>query len=348
MMSFGSITLFGSGETLPASGIAYESIAQLLGEQPRISIIETPAGFQPNSPVVAGKVANFIQSRLQNYHPRVNIIPARQKAGVFSTNNDEILKPMFLSNWIFLGPGSPTYAVEHMQHSKLLKCLYAMHAMGCALTFSSACVLAMSALTLPVYEIYKVGEKLHWVEGLDFFARFGMKCVFIPHWNNNSGGAELDTRRCYMGINRFNQLKSQIPNTIPIIGIDEQTALTIFFSKQVIWKVTGIGTVTIHTGEESFTLPNGEYYPDDYGFSYNFEKPITPEIEKLITSINLYRTNNTKESPPENVIQLAEKRVLARENKEWQTADLLREEIESHGWEVQDTFNGYDLVRKIT
>jgi hypothetical protein len=28
---------------------------------------------------------------------------------------------------------------------------------------------------------------------------------FIPHWNNAEGGIDLDTSRCFVGLDRFNQ-----------------------------------------------------------------------------------------------------------------------------------------------
>jgi hypothetical protein len=48
---------------------------------------------------------------------------------------------------------------------------------------------------LPVYEIYKVGQDVHAVDGLNLFADFGLHVSFIPHWNNTDGGVDLDTSR---------------------------------------------------------------------------------------------------------------------------------------------------------
>ena len=49
--------------------------------------------------------------------------------------------------------------------------------------------------------------------------------------------------------------------------------------------------------------------------------------------------------PPESVVALAEKRLLARANKQWQESDQLRTEIASQGWMVQDAKDGYKLVK---
>tara|TARA_B100001287_G_C22533405_1_gene458498 strand:- start:208 stop:816 length:609 start_codon:yes stop_codon:yes gene_type:complete len=48
------------------------------------------------------------------------------------------------------------------------------------------------------------------------------------------------------------------------------------------------------------------------------------------------------EAPPE-VVAAAAKRQIARENKDWEGADILREEIQNLGWAVKDGPDGYEL-----
>jgi hypothetical protein len=67
------------------------------------------------------------------------------------------------------------------------------------LAFASAASIAVGRYALPVYEIYKVGADLHWVDGLDLFRVFGWELAIVPHWNNREGGDDLDTSRCFMG-----------------------------------------------------------------------------------------------------------------------------------------------------
>ena len=81
--------------------------------------------------------------------------------------------PLLEADLIFMGPGSPTYAVRQLQGQPGL----ALHAWRATawerrLVLASAAVVAISAYALPVYEIYKVGEDLHWNEGLDFFGLY--------------------------------------------------------------------------------------------------------------------------------------------------------------------------------
>ena len=60
----------------------------------------------------------------------------------------------------------------------------------------------------------------------------------------------------------------------------------------------------------------------------NIDKPIESQ-EKLI---------------PGEIIELAEKRQKARENKDWAESDRIRDEIVSKGFSIKDTKNGYELT----
>jgi len=51
------------------------------------------------------------------------------------------------------------------------------------------------------------------------------------------------------------------------------------------------------------------------------------------------------EKPSEDVIALAEQRQQARANKQWGESDALRNEIAALGWTVQDSKDGYKLVK---
>jgi cysteinyl-tRNA synthetase len=49
---------------------------------------------------------------------------------------------------------------------------------------------------------------------------------------------------------------------------------------------------------------------------------------------------------PNEVIELAEKRKVARENKNWQESDRLRDEIANKGYVIKDSKDGYELAKK--
>ena len=74
--TFGPIALLGSGETSLGGGRIFETIAQRLSNPVHIALLETPAGFELNSPQVVGRVREFLMTRLQNYSQIVDVIPA--------------------------------------------------------------------------------------------------------------------------------------------------------------------------------------------------------------------------------------------------------------------------------
>ena len=197
-MSLGKIAFLGSGETSLAGGRIFESLARNIsdpsvGQHPlRVAVLETTAGFELNSFQVASRVAEFLKTRLQNYKPVIDIIPARKLGTEFSPDNPEILKPLLSANMIFMGPGSPTYAARQLRGTLAWDIIRARHRLGATLIFSSAATISVGAWALPVYEVYKAGEDIHTKSGLDLFADYGMSLSFVPHWNNAEGGIDLD------------------------------------------------------------------------------------------------------------------------------------------------------------
>lgn len=339
----GPVLLFGSGETHPSSGGAYEHLANVLKQKPEIAIFETPAGFELNSEKVAGNIRDFLSRRLQNYDPRVTLIPARNKKTQLSPDNSSILEPVLRSNWLLLGPGSPTYAVRQLDDSLAMEYIKAKHLLGGALILASAALLAFSQLTLPVYEIYKVGDELHWQNGLDYFSLFGLKLVFIPHWNNSDGGKGLDTSRCFMGQKRFDQLSMLLPEDITTIGIDEQTSLFFKFGSPCTGQVFGKGAVTI--------LRKGKQQVITAGQTITFEEIegfCLPDLDQVISSEIKDRILNSSfdhphQEPGSEILDLVIHRQKARENQDWARADQLRDQLLSMGWKVKDTPNGPEL-----
>ena len=50
--------------------------------------------------------------------------------------------------------------------------------------------------------------------------------------------------------------------------------------------------------------------------------------------------------PPDEIVDLAEKREAARRAKDWDAADKIRGELESQGWTIQDNPDGYLIEKK--
>ena len=55
---------------------------------------------------------------------------------------------------------------------------------------------------------------------------------------------------------------------------------------------------------------------------------------------------NKEISIPQVVIDFAEKRLVARQNKDWEESDRLRSEIEKAGFSIKDTDNNYEITEK--
>lgn len=338
--------MFGSGETSPSGQKVFDLLFQHLPEKPRISILETPAGFELNSVQVAERIAVFLRHHLQNYRPEVEIVPARKRGTPFSPDDEKIANMLLKADLIFAGPGSPSYTVRQLNKSLTWYYLLAQHRLGVALAFSSAAVISLSAQVLPVYEIYKVGEDLHWKPGLNFFAPYRIPLVFIPHWNNRDGGEELDTSRCFLGQARFESMLEKLPSDHIVVGIDEQTALWLDCAGQCC-KVLGLGSVTI--------LKDGECQEYSTGESFQFSELSECQIPDPTDGIPLavwQAAQDSKQSkfnidpdPSKEVMDLVELRQASRVRKDWSAADKIRDQITALGWHVKDSPGGPVISR---
>lgn len=344
----GLIVLFGSGETSPSGRRIFDWLFRRLPQPPRVSILETPAGFEPNSDRVAGRIAEFLQHRLQNYNPQLDVVPARQRGTPFSPDEPAVVAPLYESDAIFLGPGSPTYAVRQLRDSLAWQILRARHHLGTSLAMASAATIASSRYALPVYEIYKVGEDLGWREGLDLLGAYGLSLVIIPHWNNNDGGDELDTSRCYMGQARFQRLLDMLPPGLTILGIDERTALAVDPAARAC-HVLGRGNVTLTRDRDQAAFSGKS------AFDIRELGPFRlPELDLGIPSLVWNRARRmasvqegamaAEAAPPPAVRNLVAARQEARARRDWAEADRLRERIMAAGWEIRDAPEGSELV----
>jgi len=337
----GPIVLFGSGETSTTGRTVFEWLLRQLPPSPRIAILETPAGFQPNSALVAQEIADFLAHRLRNFHPDTVVVPARKRGTPLSPDEPEVVAPLCRADAIFLGPGSPTYAASQLRNSLAWEFLLGRHLQGAAVIFASAAAIAAGACTLPVYEIYKVGTALHWQAGLDFFSVYGLALTIIPHWNNREGGEKLDTSHCFMGRERFDELVGLLPPGVLCVGIDEHTALVMQPSTGV-GLVQGRGTVTLLQDGTPRVLPNESSFPlAELGA---FRSPTTGNGLPSDAWGSLETPEPATAGPPVEVAEWVAEREAARMIHDWAVADGLRRRIQAHGWQVRDTCAGPELA----
>lgn len=343
-MTLGQIAFLGSGETSLAGGRIFESLARDIKEPLRIALVETPAGFELNSAQVVGRVGDFMKTRLQNYKPIVDLIPARKKNSTYSPDDPEVIKPLLHANMIFMGPGSPTYAIRQLKATLAWDVIRARHRLGATLVFASAATISIGAHALPVYEIYKVGQDVHVVDGLNLFADFGLHVSFIPHWNNAEGGVDLDTSRCFMGMDRFAEWYKLVPSDNETIGLDEHTGLIIDFESGQC-EVSGVSSVSlVHKGNPEM-FPSGSTFPLSELGEYHLPSPPEKDIPAHVWEMCVNTLPLEVDQPSEQVIALVQQRLLARASKNWSESDKLRDEITALGWTVQDSKDGYRLIK---
>lgn len=255
----GTITLMGSGEMTSSMVRVHKEILDRIEEKPiRAVFLDTPAGFQLNADILSQKAKEYFKK-----HFRVKMEPVLFKDFSRATPLEvkEAAHTIMNAHFIFSGPGSPTYALKNWLGNPvgdaIKKSLYG----GSHLVFASAASLCVGKYSMPVYEIYKVGEDPFWVNGLDLLGDLGLNLAVIPHWNN-AEGENHDTRFCYMGAPRLKVLENQLPDLTIIIGIDEHTA-GIFDLSEERCSVKGVGQVVIRKKGGDKTFPDGSTFGFD-------------------------------------------------------------------------------------
>jgi hypothetical protein len=245
---------------------------------------------------------------------------------------------------IFMGPGSPSYAARQLRGTLAWDLIRARHRQGATLVFASAATISVGAWALPVYEIYKVGEDVHTKQGLDFFSDFGLDLSFIPHWNNAEGGVDLDTSRCFVGMDRFEQWRGLLPPENIIVGLDEHSGI-IMDLEGGLCEVHGVSSVTIlkKTGMEIH--PAGTGFPLSELGKFKIPEPLAGGIRPQAWGMSLEAATSGRESPSAEALELLEQRQAARARKDFAESDRLRERLAALGWAVQDTQEGQKLVK---
>lgn len=212
----------GSGETAPSLvGVHRQLLATV--SPPRAVWLDTPYGFQENADILSAKTAEFFQ---QSLGQRLQLASYRH-SGQAEVAMQLCYRSLRQANYLFTGPGSPSYAQLHWSRSEIPQIfLDKLRQEGNVVIFASAGACAVGALCLPVYEIYKVGNDPHWLPGLEILPALGYPAVVLPHFNNTVGGNH-DTRFCYLGERRLRLLESQLEPHLWLWGVDEHTAVVL-------------------------------------------------------------------------------------------------------------------------
>ena len=249
-MNAGRLILMGSGELSNRLVAAHRLGVERAGAREAV-VLDTPFGFQENAPLLSERLTGFF---------RTSLAIDSEVASYRSTSDGEVARERMLAavrraRYVFAGPGSPGYALATWRETGLAAALRNLLTDGATVTLASAAALTAGAKTLPVYEIFKAGAGLEWLEGLNLTTHLGLEAVVIPHWNNTEGQG-FDTSRCYMGRRRFRRLRAMLPERMGVIGVDEHTAAIIDFGKGEM-SVLGAGGVTL-SGADNVFVGEGE------------------------------------------------------------------------------------------
>ena len=252
----GKIVLMGSGElTATMVEVHKRLIKQTAGPQ-QAAFLDTPAGFQLNVDQLSQKAVEYFRHHVQQ---PLAIASFKSKEKTADFDAEKAFRILRESAYILIGPGSPTYAVNQWRESPVPDIFAQCINTGGCLVAASAAALTVGRYTLPVYEIYKVGQPLHWVDGIDILGKFGLNLVVVPHWNNAEGGNH-DTRFCFMGQPRFRELVALMPESVPVFGLDEHTACILNLETDEA-EIRGIGSVTFRRGDKEIKFSSGDRFP---------------------------------------------------------------------------------------
>ena len=252
------LAVMGSGETSPTMVSTHRMLAAKLAKTSRAVLLDTPYGFQENAPELATKAVEYFQTSINLV---LEVAGLTEIIAADALAVERGLQKVADADYVFAGPGSPTYALRQWSGTPLAGLLNKKLHDGGIVTFASAAALTLGKFTLPVYEIYKVGEDPRWLDGLNILGEIGVNVALIPHYNNAEGGHH-DTRFCYMGERRLAMLERELPDDVYVLGVDEHTGLVIDLDTETV-NVVGKGVVTIRIHGESTQIASGETFPVD-------------------------------------------------------------------------------------
>jgi cyanophycinase-like exopeptidase len=230
----------GSGETAPTMMKHHRELIARFSGTPKAVVLDTPYGFQENAAELASKAVEYFRKSV-GYPIEI--------AGLTRLHDEDTLiieqglSRVRQADYVFAGPGSPTYALRQWAGTSVPDIVRGKMRTGGAVTFASAAALTLGRYTVPVYEIYKVGNDPYWLEGLDVLGEIGLNVAVIPHYDNAEGGHH-DTRFCYMGERRLSMLEEQLPADAHVIGVDEHTGVILDLDSNTA-TVIGNSTMTV-------------------------------------------------------------------------------------------------------
>jgi hypothetical protein len=254
------LAIMGSGETAPTMVTTHRRLTSMLPSPVTAVVLDTPYGFQENAPELAARAVEYFRTSINVDLAVAGLIRLRDThLPADPVEVERGLRTVTDSNYVFAGPGSPTYALRQWSGSPIARIINNKLATGGIVTFASAAALTLGKVTVPVYEVYKVGQDVQRLEGLDILGSIGINAAVIPHYDNTEGGHH-DTRFCYLGEARLHVFEALLDDDTYVLGIDEHTGLVIDLDAGEA-TVVGNSTVTIRLRSDSFVYQVGDVIP---------------------------------------------------------------------------------------
>lgn len=247
------LTIMGSGETAPTMMKHHRELIARFSGTPKAVVLDTPYGFQENASELASKAVEYFRKSVG--YP-IEIAGLTRLHDQDTLIIEQGLSRVRQADYVFAGPGSPTYALRQWAGTAVADILRGKMRVGGAVTFASAAALTLGRYTVPVYEIYKVGTDPYWLDGLDVLREIGLNVAIIPHYDNAEGGHH-DTRFCYLGESRLAILEGQLPSDAHVIGVDEHTGVILDLDSNTA-TVVGNSTITVRIKGHSTIHNAGE------------------------------------------------------------------------------------------
>ncbi|HEX3541112.1 MAG TPA: hypothetical protein VHT75_11810 [Acidimicrobiales bacterium] len=245
------LVIMGSGETSPTMVKTHREVFERVDAAAPAVLLDTPFGFQENADDIAAKAVYYFHSSVG----RTVEVASFRRADVDPVAREAALARIGAAGWVFAGPGSPTYTLRQWQGTEVPALLADKLRHGGVVTFASAAALTLGVVTVPVYEIYKVGADPQWAAGLDLLGPLGLSVAVIPHYDNAEGGNH-DTRFCYLGERRLRRLEQQLPPATFVLGVDEHTGCLLDLDAGSA-TVVGLGGLTVRRHGRSTVLASG-------------------------------------------------------------------------------------------
>jgi cyanophycinase-like exopeptidase len=251
------LCIMGSGETTPTMVSVHADLLSRLGPRPVPAVLlDTPFGFQENAADISERTLAYFRDRVG--FP-ISVASFRNREQATPLEYETMLARVAEARYVFAGPGSPSYALRQWSGTAVPDLLAAKLREGGCVTLASAAAVGLGVCSLPVYEVYKVGEEPRWLNGLDLLGVTGLRAAVVPHYNNAEGGTH-DTRYCYMGERRLRILEELLPEGVDILGVDEHTA-AIFDIDAGTVSIRGRGGLTWRRKGISERFENGTTMP---------------------------------------------------------------------------------------